>query len=40
MDRRTKIEEFVAEGCKYEGEIVLDCLLYEAEPKDYMKTLE
>jgi phosphohistidine phosphatase len=32
--------ELVAKGCSYQGDIVLDQLLYEAKPKDYLDILE
>jgi phosphohistidine phosphatase len=32
--------EIVAKECKYEGDIVLDNSLYEAEPEDYLGILE
>jgi phosphohistidine phosphatase len=32
--------ELVANGCKYEGDIILDNSLYEAKPKDYLAILE
>jgi phosphohistidine phosphatase len=32
--------ELVAKGCKYEGDLVLDHSLYEANPKDYLDIIE
>jgi phosphohistidine phosphatase SixA len=32
--------ELVAEGCSYQGDIILDYSLYEAKPKDYTDILE
>jgi phosphohistidine phosphatase len=32
--------EFVAKGCSYHGDIVLDQSLYEAKPKHYVAILE
>jgi phosphohistidine phosphatase len=32
--------EFVAKGCNYKGDIVIDQSLYEAKPEDYLAILE
>jgi phosphohistidine phosphatase SixA len=35
--RVKRTAELVAKGCKHEGAIVLNCLLYEAESKGYIR---